>query len=74
MTPHMHFRDVLFMATIVFALGGSESASFLGDEVKDARRNLPRGLLAGGRVRHYRLHSRHGRRADRVARASGERP
>ena len=48
MTPHMHFRDVLFMATIVFALGGSESASFLGDEIKDARRNLPRGLLAGG--------------------------
>jgi glutamate:GABA antiporter len=48
MTPHMRFRDVLFMATIVFALGGSESASFLGDEVKDARRNLPRGLLAGG--------------------------
>ena len=48
LTPHMHFRDVLFMATIVFALGGSESASFLGDEVKDARRNLPRGLLAGG--------------------------
>jgi glutamate:GABA antiporter len=48
MTPHMHFRDVLFLATIVFALGGSESASFLGDEVKDARRNLPRGLLAGG--------------------------
>jgi glutamate:GABA antiporter len=48
MTPHLHFRDVLFMATIVFALGGSESASFLGDEIKDARRNLPRGLLAGG--------------------------
>src|ERR1700690_1140610 len=48
MSPHMHFRDVLFMATIVFALGGSESASFLGDEVHDARKNLPRGLLAGG--------------------------
>ncbi len=48
MTPHMHLRDVLFMATIVFALGGSESASFLGDEIKDAHRNLPRGLLAGG--------------------------
>lgn len=46
--PHMHFKDVLFLATIIFALGGSESASFLGDEVKDARRNLPRGLLAGG--------------------------
>jgi glutamate:GABA antiporter len=46
--PHMHFRDILFMATIIFALGGSESASFLGDEVYDARKNLPRGLLAGG--------------------------
>jgi glutamate:GABA antiporter len=44
--PHMHFRDVLFVATIIFALGGSESASFLGDEVHDARRNLPRALLA----------------------------
>jgi len=46
--PHMHFRDILFVATIIFALGGSESASFLGDEVKDARKNLPRGLLIGG--------------------------
>jgi glutamate:GABA antiporter len=46
--PHMKFRDILFLATIVFALGGSESASFLGDEVHDARKNLPRGLLAGG--------------------------
>lgn len=48
MVPHVHFRDVLFVATIIFALGGSESASFLGDEVRDARRNLPRALLAGG--------------------------
>src|ERR1700756_394761 len=46
--PHMRFRDVLFVATIIFALGGSESASFLGDEVYDARKNLPRALLAGG--------------------------
>ncbi len=48
MTPHMHFRDVLFLATIVFALGGSESASFLGDEIKEPRKNLPKGLLCGG--------------------------
>src|SRR5580700_2159003 len=48
MVPHMRFHDVLFMATIIFALGGSESASFLGDEIHDARKNLPRGLLAGG--------------------------
>src|ERR1700722_5647611 len=48
MTPHLHFRDVLFLATIVFALGGSESASFLGDEIKEPRKNLPRALLCGG--------------------------
>jgi len=48
MTPHMHFRDVLFLATIVFALGGSESASFLGGEIQDPRKNLPRALLSGG--------------------------
>ncbi|MGH9683320.1 MAG: APC family permease [Candidatus Acidiferrales bacterium] len=48
MIPHTHFRDILFWATIVFALGGSESASFLGGEVHNPRKNLPRGLLAGG--------------------------
>src|ERR1700689_647387 len=46
MVPHMHFRDVLFMATIVFALGGSESASFLGDESPTERGNLPPGFLS----------------------------
>src|ERR1700735_959112 len=48
MTPHMHFRDVLFLSTIIFALGGSEAASFLGGEIKNPRANLPRGLLSGG--------------------------
>jgi amino acid transporter len=48
--PHTHFRDVLFWATIVFALGGSESASFLGDEVKNPRRNIPRALLIAGTI------------------------
>ncbi|HUO35494.1 MAG TPA: APC family permease [Candidatus Acidoferrum sp.] len=48
MRPHMHFHDILFVATIVFALGGSESASLMGDEIRDARKNLPRGLVTGG--------------------------
>jgi amino acid transporter len=39
---------MVFWSTIVFALGGSESASFMGDEIKDARRNLPRALLVAG--------------------------
>ena len=46
--PHAHFQDVLFWATIVFALGGSESASCLGDEVKNPRRNMPRALIIAG--------------------------
>ena len=48
--PHAHFRDLLFWATIVYALGGSESASFLGDEIENPRRNLPRALLMAGTV------------------------
>jgi glutamate:GABA antiporter len=50
MTPSMHLRDVVFWATIIFALGGSESASFLGDEVQNPRRSIPRALLIGGTV------------------------
>jgi amino acid transporter len=46
--PHAHFRDVLFWASIVFALSGAESASFLGDEVENPRRNIPRALLVAG--------------------------
>jgi amino acid transporter len=48
MRPRVHLRNVLFWSTIVFALGGSESASFLGDEVQNPRRNIPRALLLAG--------------------------
>jgi glutamate:GABA antiporter len=48
--PHTQFRDLLFWASIIFALSGAESASFLGDEVKDPRRNIPRALLIAGAV------------------------
>ena len=48
LVPHAHFQDVLFWATIVFALGGTESASFLGDEIKNPRRNMPRALIIAG--------------------------
>jgi glutamate:GABA antiporter len=50
MRPSIHLRDVLFWSTIVFALSGSESASFLGDEIKAPRRNIPRALLLAGVV------------------------
>lgn len=45
--PATHLKDVIFWSTIVFALGGCESASFMGEEIKNPRRNIPRALLLG---------------------------
>jgi glutamate:GABA antiporter len=44
--PGAHLKDVIFWSTIAFALTGLESASFLGDEIRDARRTVPRAILA----------------------------
>ena len=46
--PSTHLRDIIFWSTIVFAFGGSETASFLAEEVKNPRRNIPRALLLAG--------------------------
>ena len=46
--PHAHVKDLIFWSTIFFAFGGSESASFMGEEIKDARRIVPRSLLVAG--------------------------
>lgn len=48
MTPTFDLKSMTLWATLVFALGGCEAAAFLGGEIKDARRNLPRGLLVAG--------------------------
>ncbi len=45
--PSTHLKDIIFWSTIVFALGGCESASFMGGEIKNPRRNVPRALLIG---------------------------
>jgi glutamate:GABA antiporter len=45
LVPGLHFKDLLFWSTIAFALTGQESASFMGDEIKDARRTIPRAIL-----------------------------
>jgi glutamate:GABA antiporter len=50
LVPSTHLKDVLFWATITFAVCGSESASMMGDEIKDPRRTLPRALLIAGVV------------------------
>jgi amino acid transporter len=46
--PHVQVRDLIFWSTIFFAFTGSECASFMGDEIKDARRIIPRSLLVAG--------------------------
>jgi glutamate:GABA antiporter len=46
--PQAHLKDLIFWSTIFFALGGCEAASFMGEEIKDARRIVPRSLLVAG--------------------------
>ncbi len=48
LAPSFSLKGALFFATIAFAFGGVESASFLGDEIRDPRRSLPRALLVSG--------------------------
>jgi glutamate:GABA antiporter len=45
LVPGAHLKDVIFWSTIAFALTGLESASFLGDEIHDAGRTVPRAIL-----------------------------
>jgi amino acid transporter len=46
--PRAHVKDLIFWSTIFFAFSGLECASFMGDEIKDARRTIPRALLVAG--------------------------
>ena len=46
--PSTHLKDIIFWSTIAFSLSGVESASMLGDEIENPRRNIPRALLLAG--------------------------
>jgi len=48
LTPSTSLKDVIFWSTIAFAFGGVESGSTMGDEIQDARRTVPRAILAAG--------------------------
>jgi amino acid transporter len=48
LVPSVSAKDVIFWSTIAFAYAGVESASTMGDEIHDARRTVPRALLAAG--------------------------
>ena len=45
LAPHLGLDDVIFWSTIAFAYTGPESASFMGGEIEDARRTVPRALI-----------------------------
>ncbi len=48
MVPSTRLKDIVFWSTIAFSLSGLESASMMGEEIKDPRRNIPRALLVAG--------------------------
>jgi amino acid transporter len=50
LVPGTHLKDMVFWATLTFALGGCETASFMSEEVKNPRRTIPRALLLGGLI------------------------
>ena len=50
LVPDVHLKNMIFWASLTFALGGSETASLMGDEVKNARSAIPRALFLGGIV------------------------
>jgi amino acid transporter len=46
--PSTHLKDMVFWSTLTFAFGGCETASFMGEEIKNPRRTLPWALFIGG--------------------------
>ena len=50
MTPHADLKNAIFWSTIFFAFGGCETGSFMSEEIKNARRTIPRALIVSGIV------------------------
>ena len=48
MIPSTHLNDIIFWSVLTFAFGGCETASFMGEEIRNARRTIPLALLAAG--------------------------
>jgi amino acid transporter len=48
MKPSMRLNDIIFWSILTFAFGGCETASFMAEEIKNARRTIPLALFFGG--------------------------
>jgi glutamate:GABA antiporter len=50
LTPHLTLRNAIFWSTIFFAFAGCEAGSFMGAEIENAHRVLPRALFTAGSI------------------------
>jgi glutamate:GABA antiporter len=50
MRPHLGLKNAMFWATIFSAFAGCETGSFMSEEIKNARRLIPRALALSGVV------------------------
>ncbi len=48
MLPSTQLKDMMFWAILIFAFGGSETASFMGAEIREPKRTVPTALLTAG--------------------------
>src|SRR5271156_5076197 len=48
--PRPSLKNAIFWSTVFFAFGGCEAGSFMGEEIANPRRTIPRALLAGGTI------------------------
>jgi amino acid transporter len=48
MMPSVRLNDIIFWSVLTFAFGGCETASFMAEEIKNARRTIPLALFAAG--------------------------
>src|SRR5205085_1965797 len=48
MIPSVRLNDLIFWSVLTFAFGGCETASFMGEEIKNARRTIPFTLFVAG--------------------------
>jgi glutamate:GABA antiporter len=50
LVPHFSLKNAIFWSTIFFAFAGCESGSFMGEEIENPRKTIPRALLTGGTI------------------------
>jgi len=48
LVPSVGLKDMIFWSTLAFGFSGLESGSFLGEEIQDPRRTVPRAIAISG--------------------------